>query len=76
MEAIIPTEIGMPTIRMNISEEENAEAITKDLDTTDELREAVVVHLASYQQRLANLQNQRVKPRAFKAEELVLRGVF
>ena len=76
MEAIIPTEIGMPTIRTNTSEEANAKAITKDLDTTDELREATAVRIASYQQRLANLHNQRVKPRAFKADELVLRRVF
>ena len=36
MEAVIPTEIGMPTIRAEILEKENAEAIAKDLDTTDE----------------------------------------
>ena len=41
MEAIIPIEIEMPTIQTEILEEANAEAITKDLDTTDELREAV-----------------------------------
>ena len=76
MEAIIPTKIGMPTIRTNISEEANAEVITKDLDTTDELWEVTVVRIASYQQRLANLHSQHVKPRAFKDEELVLRRVF
>ena len=76
MEAIIPTKIEMPTLRTNIFEEANAEAITKDLDTTDELREAAAVRIASYQQRLANLHNQRVKPCAFKAGELVLRRVF
>ena len=48
MEAIIPTEIGMPTIRTNTYEEANAKAITKDLDTTDELREATAVRIASY----------------------------
>ena len=57
MEAIVPIEIKMPTIRIEIPEEANVEAITKDLDTTDELREAAVVLIASYQQRLANLHN-------------------
>ena len=76
MEAIIPTKIGMPTIRTEISEEANAEAITKDLDTTDKLWEAVTVCIASYQQKMANLHNQHVKPRIFKAGELVLRRVF
>ena len=44
MEAFIPTEIGMPTIRKEIYKETNAEAITKDLDTIDELRESAAVH--------------------------------
>ena len=49
MEAIIHIEIGMPTIQEEIHEKENTEAISKDLDTTDELREAAVVLIASYQ---------------------------
>ena len=46
MEAIVPTEIEMPTIRIEIPEEVNAEAITKDLDTTDEIREVAVVRIS------------------------------
>ena len=49
MEAIIPTEIGMPTIRTKVPEEANAEAITKGLDTIDELQEAAAVRITSYQ---------------------------
>ena len=37
MEAIIPTEIGMPTIRSDVPEQENAELVLKDLDKVDEL---------------------------------------
>ena len=62
MEAIIPIEIGMPTIRIEILEEENSEFVTKNLDTIDELREVAVVRIASYQHRVANLHNRRVKP--------------
>ena len=76
MEAIIPTKIGMPTIQTEISEEAKVEAITKDLDITDELQEAAALHIASYQQRLANLHNQHVKPRTFKVDEFILRRVF
>ena len=65
MEAIIPTKIGMPTLRTGIPEEANAEAVTKDLDMVDELREVVVMCIVSYQQRLANMYNRRVKPRTF-----------
>ena len=50
MEAIILIEIGMPTLRIEITEEANVEAIIKDLDMTNELREVAVVRIASYQQ--------------------------
>ena len=43
---------------------------------TKELREAAVVRIASYQQRLVNLHNRRVKLHTFLARELVLRRVF
>ena len=60
-EAIIPTQIGMPTLRTGIPREANAEVITKDLYIIDELCEATAVHIASYQQRLRNLYNKMVK---------------
>ena len=49
MEAIISTKIGMPTLRIGIPKEANAEAITKDLDMVDKLCKAAVVRIASYQ---------------------------
>ena len=76
MEAIIPTEIGMPIVRTEIHEKAKAKAVAKDLNTNDELREAAVVCITSYQQRLANLHNRRAKLRTFLAGELVLRRVF
>ena len=75
MEAIIPTEIGMPTIRKGMPEQENAELVIKELDTVDELRESAVVHIASYQRRLENSYNKRVKPWMFQPGDLVLRKV-
>ena len=65
MEAIIPAEIRMSTLRIGILEEANAEAFTKGLDMIGELCEAVVVRIASYQQRLTNLYNRQVKSRTF-----------
>ena len=47
MEAIILTEIGMPMLRFEVSEIANAEAILKDLDMTDELREAAAIRISS-----------------------------
>ena len=57
-------------------EQENAESVIKDLDTIDELRESAVVRLASYQRRLENSYNKRVKPRMFQPRDLVLRKLF
>ena len=36
MEVIIPIEIGIPILRTKILEEANAEAVTKDLDMTND----------------------------------------
>ena len=76
MEAIIPIEIGVPTLRTETPEKSNTEAIAKDLDMTNELHEVVAVRIASYQQRMKKLYNRHVKPHAFRAEDLVLRRVF
>ena len=62
MEAIIPTEIRMPTLRYGIPEEANVEAVTKELDMENKLHKATAVRIASYQQRSENLYNRRVKP--------------
>ena len=61
---------------MEIPEEANTEALAKDLYMTDKLREAEVVHMASYQQRIANLYNKRVRQCSYQAGDLVLRRVF
>ena len=49
MKAIIPTEIGVPTLRTEIPEKANVEVVTKDLDMTDELCEVAAVRIGSYQ---------------------------
>ena len=76
MEAVIPTKIGLPTIRTAMPESENAESVVRELDASDELREAAAIRVASYQCRLENSYNKRVKPRVFQPGDLVLRKVF
>ena len=66
----------MPTLRTGIPEEDNAEPVTKDLDRSKKLREAAVMRITSYKQRLGNLYNRRVKLRTFQDRDLVLRRVF
>ena len=65
MEAIIPAEIGMPKLQIDVPKQLSTETIVKDLDIVDELREIAAVRIASYHRRLANLYNRRVKPRVF-----------
>ena len=76
MEAIIPIEIRVPTLRMENHEKANTEAIVKDIDMADELREVAAERMASYQQRMTNLYNMHVKLSAFQAGDLILRRVF
>ena len=76
MEAIIPTEIGMPMLQTDIPERLSTESIIKDLDTTDELRETAAVRVAYYHRQLANLYNKRMKPQVFQLGDMVLRKVF
>ena len=76
MEAIIPIEIGMPTIWTNIPEQGNADLVIEDLDIVDELGESAAIRIVSYQCRLVSSYNKRVKPRTFQPRDLVLRKVF
>ena len=76
MEAVIPIEIGLPTVRATTSESANEESIAREVDTSDELREAATIRVSSYQRRLANFYNKRVRPRVFHPGDLVLRKVF
>ena len=76
MEAIIPIEIGIPTLRTEVPGTTNVEAISKDLDMEEELWETTTIRIASYQQRMTNLYNKHIKSRAFRVGDLFLRKVF
>ena len=76
VEAVFPTEIGLPTIRTATPEPEKEGSMIRELDTSDELREAATIRVASYQHRLANYYNKQVRPRVYQPGDLVLRKVF
>nr|CAN67044.1 hypothetical protein VITISV_037623 [Vitis vinifera] len=67
MDAVIPTEIGLPTIRTEAG---------PNLDWADEVREIASIRMADYQQRVAAHYNRKARPRSFKSGTLVLRKVF
>ena len=76
-EAIIPTEIGLPSYRVeNNSEQKNNVALLKNLDFIEERREQAAIRLAAQKNLVAKYYNSRVRPRSFLPRDLVLRKVF
>lgn len=77
IEAVIPLEVGMPTLRSESFEPElNAEAIALELDLVEKRREKALIHVAAYQQELSRKYNKTVHPRSFKVGDWVLRKVM
>ena len=77
MDAIIPTEIGLPTIRTEAETQDDAnEELGRNLDWADEVRETVSIRMVDYQQRASAHYNRKARPRNFKNGTLVLRKAF
>ena len=77
VEAIIPLEIGFPTLRtssFNLSN--NSELLEKSLDFIEERKENAMVQLAYYQHKLKQGYNANVKLRPLTPGDLVLRKVL
>ena len=76
-EAMIPTEMVIPTARMTMRDhEQNSEALFQNLDTVDELRDLAKVRMASHQQMIAKSYNKNIRIRRFQVGDLVLRKTF
>nr|CAN72281.1 hypothetical protein VITISV_037253 [Vitis vinifera] len=65
MDAVIPTEIRLPTIRTEATQQDDANA-----------EESAAIRMADYQQRASAHYNRKARPRSFKNGTLVLRKVF
>nr|CAN72093.1 hypothetical protein VITISV_009001 [Vitis vinifera] len=77
MDAIIPTEIGLPTIRTEAAKQDDASMeLGRNLDWADEVRESTAIRLEDYQQRASAHYNRKVRPRSFKNGTRILRKVF
>jgi len=75
-EALIPVEIGVPTLRVeHFDPESNEQGLRNNLDTVEELREEARVRQAVYNQRIERYYNRRVRARSFLPGDLVLRRV-
>ena len=74
MEAVIPPEVGLPTLRSELCDQGlNDVNLARELDLAEERREAVAIRLAAYQQQLARGYNRKVRERGFSVGELILR---
>ena len=64
IEAVIPTEIGLPTLCSDVVDrpEINQKQLLLNLDLAEETRQITHIKLASYQQQAHNFYAQKVKP--------------
>ncbi|GJY35395.1 reverse transcriptase domain-containing protein [Tanacetum coccineum] len=73
-EAVIPVEIGIPSYRtLMIQEEYNEEEQRLNLDLLQERREAAAVCEAKYKTKMEQYYNKRVRPAGFRPREFVYR---
>uniref|UniRef100_A0A2N9FKP4 Reverse transcriptase domain-containing protein n=1 Tax=Fagus sylvatica TaxID=28930 RepID=A0A2N9FKP4_FAGSY len=76
VEAVIPLEVGLPTIRSEYFDlVVNEAALATELDLSEERRELVLIHLAIYQNGLRRSYEMQVKSRDLTTRDLVLRKV-
>ncbi|GJR04865.1 reverse transcriptase domain-containing protein [Tanacetum coccineum] len=74
-EAVIPAEIGMPTLRtMEIDPTKNDEALEVNLDLIEEKREQAAIQEAKSKTKMEKYYNSRVRGTSFKPGDMVYRS--
>ncbi|KAL3741040.1 hypothetical protein ACJRO7_022199 [Eucalyptus globulus] len=80
MEAVLPVEVEIPSLRVlsqvELSEAEWTQQRFEQLNLIDEKRLKALCHGQAYQRRVAKSFNQKVRPRHFEVNDLVLRKVL
>ena len=77
VEAVIPLEIGFPTLRTSsFNPSSNNELLENSLDFIEERRESAMVQLAYYQHKLKQGYDTNVKLRSLVPGDLVLRKLL
>ncbi|GAA0139729.1 hypothetical protein LIER_01217 [Lithospermum erythrorhizon] len=73
-EAVLPTEVGLPTWRQKeFEEEKNSRALKEHLNFIDELRDKALFTMQKYKHLMARSYNRRMKGRQFRVGDLVLK---
>ncbi|GKA56447.1 reverse transcriptase domain-containing protein [Tanacetum coccineum] len=74
-EAVIPAEIGMPTLRTaEMDQAKNNEALGINLDLIEERREQAAIQEAKSKKKMEKYYNSRVRGTSFKPGEMVYRS--
>ncbi|GJV89499.1 reverse transcriptase domain-containing protein [Tanacetum coccineum] len=74
-EAVIPTEIGMPTLRTaEVDLVQNNEALEINLDLLEEMREEAAIREAKSKAKIGKYYNAKVRNTSFKPGDLVYRN--
>ena len=75
-EAVIPLEMGFPTLKTSLfTPDSNDNLLERSLDLIEEQRENAMVQLAYYQQKLKQWYDSSVKLRTLAPKDLVLKKV-
>ena len=73
VEAMIPVELGVPSLRHETNNQEGNFALQRyELDLLEEKRDLATLRIASYKRRYKKYFNSKVKERRFKDGDLVL----
>ena len=77
VEAVIPFEVGLPTLHSEEYDRENNELmLAKDMDLVQERRDLAMIRLASYQGDLKKRYGKNISGRSLAPGDLVLRKVL
>lgn len=73
MEAVIPLEIGLPSLKdVEYNKDTNSKWLQVNLYLLKKSREWVSMRMASYSQRVAKYYNSQVKTKEFRVGDLIL----
>jgi transposase InsO family protein len=73
-EAVVPVEIGEPSLRVEQYDDKTNDArLRTNLDLLDETREIAYIRAEAYRRRVEQYYNGRVRARSFKRGDMVLR---
>ena len=76
-EAMIPTEVKVPSFRYeNFDEETNASLLAMEKDMIEERREVAKIRIEAQKQHMARYYDSKVKERKLKVGDTILRQVF